>query len=128
MVHALSETKNIDRNSDLYGKAFEHFIAMEIRAFLSYTKSDEKLMFWRSKHGHEVDCLVGERLAIEVKATRKIRESDLSGLRALAEEKICRQYIVVSHDPHETKDRDIHAMPWNVFLKRLWESDLINTH
>ena len=38
VIHTLAGTKTLDRNSDLYGKAFEHFLIGEVRAYQSYSK------------------------------------------------------------------------------------------
>jgi hypothetical protein len=40
---------------------------MEIRAYLGYRRIKLSLSFWRSTHGHEVDFLIGEKVAVEVK-------------------------------------------------------------
>ena len=67
---------------------------MELRAYVSYARTGDALAFWRSAHGHEVDYLVGGRVApvaIEVKATRKASLRDARGLLALAEEVSARE-------------------------------------
>ena len=71
VTHMLAGTETLDRNSNLYGKSFEQFICMELRAYLSYRRKKIPLTYWRSKNGHEVDFLLGTRTAIEVKASKK---------------------------------------------------------
>src|SRR2546425_6674152 len=66
VTHTLAGTKHLERNSDLFGRSFEHFIAMEIRSALSYQRKREPFCFWRSTHGHEVDFVVGDRFSVEV--------------------------------------------------------------
>ena len=111
--------------SELFGKAFEHFIAMELRAFLSYLRVREPLSYWRSTSQFEVDFVVGTKLAIEVKATELVQDRMLKGLRALAEEKIVSRRIVVSLDSAPRKVDGIEILPWQLFLDRLWSRDLI---
>ena len=77
----LAGTQTLDRNSHLYGKSFEQFIAMEIRAYLSYKRKKLQFSYWRSTHGYEVDFLIGLKTAIEVKASQKITSRDFRGLR-----------------------------------------------
>lgn len=89
VTHTLSGTKALDRNSDLYGKSFEQLIGMEIRAYLSYNRLRLPLSYWRSTHGHEVDFLIGEKAAVEVKSSKHVTPADFKGLKVLAEE----QYI-----------------------------------
>jgi len=55
ITHMLAGTQALDRNSNLYGKSFEQFICMELRAYLSYRRKKLPLTYWRSKSGHEVD-------------------------------------------------------------------------
>ncbi len=59
ITHILAGTETLDRNSNLYGKSFEQFICMELRAYLSYRRKKLPLTYWRSKNGHEVDFLIG---------------------------------------------------------------------
>jgi predicted AAA+ superfamily ATPase len=47
VVHALTGTRTLDRNSDLYGRSFEHWIGLELRAFLGYRRIREEGTFRR---------------------------------------------------------------------------------
>ena len=125
VTHMMSGTKTLDRNSNLYGTSFEQFIAMELRACLSYQRIKEPLTFWRSTHGFEVDFLVGDHTAIEVKATNKVTAKDLKGLKALSEEKKFKNYYLVSQDPIASKTGEITLLPWEIFLKKLWVDGVI---
>jgi predicted AAA+ superfamily ATPase len=124
VAHALAGTRVLDRNSDLYGRSFEHWIAMELRAYLGYRRRHEDLGYWRSTADHEVDFVIGDHVAVETKATRRVGASDLRGLTALAEEKIVRQLLLVSEDPIETKRGPIRCLPWRKFLDELWGDEL----
>ena len=56
VTRTLAAIESIDRNSNLYGKAFEQFIWMELRAYLAYSERNSiELTYWRSRYGHEVD-------------------------------------------------------------------------
>lgn len=120
VTHMLAGTKTLDRNSHLYGKSFEQFIGMEIRAYLSYRRKKRELTYWRSTHGYEVDFLIGTETAIEVKASQKVSGRDLRGLKALKEENIFKNYILVSQDPINTRDDNFQALYWEKFLDDLW--------
>ncbi|MEA1866916.1 MAG: ATP-binding protein [Thermodesulfobacteriota bacterium] len=120
VTHMLAGTKTLDRNSHLYGKSFEQFIGMEIRAYLSYRRKKRELAYWRSTHGYEVDFLIGTETAIEVKASQKVSGRDLRGLKALKEENIFKNYILVSQDPINTRDDNFQALYWEKFLDDLW--------
>jgi len=120
VTHMLAGTQALDRNSNLYGKSFEQFIWMEIRAYLSYRRKKKELTYWRSTHGYEVDFLIGRETAIEVKASQKVSDRDIKGLRALEEENIFKNYIIVSQDPINTLNDNFQALYWEKFLDDLW--------
>jgi predicted AAA+ superfamily ATPase len=124
VMHELAGTTALDRNSDLYGRSFEQFIGMELRAHESYARTGESLHFWRSKHGHEVDFLVGGRMAVEVKASRRTSLRDARGLLALKEEKAAKRYFLVSEDPIAARRDGIEFLPWTTFLTKLWDGAL----
>ncbi len=125
ITHMLAGTETLDRNSDLYGKSFEQFICMELRAYLNYRRKKLPLTYWRSKSGHEVDFLLGTRTAIEVKASRKISRDDFKGLKYLKEEGVFQNLIVVSQDPVSTRTDNILSLPWQKFLSDLWRDRFI---
>lgn len=125
VAHTLAGTQSLDRNSNLFGKSFEQFIGMEIRAYLNISRKKLPFTFWRSTHGHEVDFLIGDKLAIEVKAASRVTASDMKGLRILSEEGVFNNYILVSQDHIETKDGDFQAMHWERFLSELWNDRLL---
>ena len=79
----------IESGSTEYGKFFETYMAMEMRAYIGY-KLKEKLnvtsiSYWRSLSGFEVDFILMEKVAIETKTTRRHTSRDLKGLKALKE-------------------------------------------
>ena len=125
VTHMLAGTENLERNSDLYGKSFEQFICMELRAYLSYMRKKLPLTYWRSKNGHEVDFLLGTRTAIEVKASKKTNPNDLKGLKYLKEEGVFQNFILVSQDPVSTLSDHILTMPWDKFLDDLWKDKFV---
>ncbi len=128
VANFLRGNNNIHEGSSEYGKAFEQFIAMELRAWLSYHRVKKTLRYWRTRSRTEVDFLIGNDTAIEVKATRTIHDKHLKGLRALKEEKIFLQYIVVSFDEMDRKTVDgIRCLHWSRFLNLLWQDAIIKT-
>ena len=125
VTHTLAGTESLDRNSDLYGKSFEQFIWMELRAYLNYRRKKMALTYWRSKNGHEVDFLLGTSTAIEVKATKKISRNDLKGLKYLNEEGVFQNLILVSQEPVSTLADNILTLPWENFLADLWKDKFV---
>ena len=78
----------LDRTEDIAGAALEGFILQNILAFNEYNGNRNKVYYWRTKSGTEVDFIIyGEEfLAIEVKHTDKISNKDLKGLKAFRED------------------------------------------
>lgn len=112
-------------NSD-FGKAFEHLMLMELRAYQIYRNPEIPLCYWRTSTGVEVDFLLGEReLAVEVKSG-KVHEGDYNGLNALHEERAVKKRIIVCCEktPRLTED-GIFILPYEVFVEKLWAGELI---
>ena len=125
LTHALAGTETLDRNTNLYGKSFEQFIGMELRAYLSYQRKKLPLTYWRSKNGHEVDFLIGTRTAIEVKASKRVTKNDFRGLKYLNEEGVFQRLILVSQDPVSSLSDGILTLPWQQFLTELWQDRFV---
>jgi uncharacterized protein len=119
----LNKRGQIVHGSSEFGKAFEHFIFMELKAHSSYTEQFYPITYWRTSSGFEVDFILGEgEIAIEVKSSDQVNYRHLKGIRAFREEHSPRRSIVVSCDekPRITDD-GIEILPWRVFLNGLWE-------
>jgi predicted AAA+ superfamily ATPase len=125
VTHMLAGTETLDPNSNLYGKSFEQFICMELRAYLSYRRKRLPLTYWRSKNGHEVDFLLGTKTAVEVKVSKKISRNDFKGLKYLKEEGVFKNLILVSRDPVSSLTDGILTLPWQKFLSDLWRDKFI---
>lgn len=125
VVNALNNHWSVKRGTTEFGRLFEHFIFNEIKAYLQYSEDDRQLSFWRSKNKQEVDFVVGDNMAVEVKAAQEVRSRDLKGLKALCEEGPFPHRIVVSFEkkPRLTEQK-ILVLPYREFLKRLWNGEL----
>jgi predicted AAA+ superfamily ATPase len=106
-----------------FGKSFENFILMELKAYQAYIDPELPIAFWRTSTGLEVDFLVGDRdLAIEIKSSRRVHESDTRGLMALREETPFKNEVIVCLEPEpRTLSNGIKVMPWRHFLNLLWD-------
>ncbi len=103
-----------------YGEAFETYIAHELQAYRDYV-SGQSLSFWRSASGFEVDFILGDHTAVEVKAKRTVGSQDLKGLQALSEEKKLKRYICVCLESRKRILGKIHMLPYEEFLDSLWD-------
>ena len=105
-----------------FGQAFETYIHHELRCRSDYV-SGQPLSYWRSTSGYEVDFIIGDHTAVEVKAKSHVTANDLKGLRALAEEKRLRELLCVSLEPRARETEGIRILPWSTFLEALWSGE-----
>ena len=84
------------------------------------------MCYWRSTSRFEVDLILDNRWALEIKSTTSVQDKHLKGIRALKEEGNIENFAVVSCDPYERKTQDnIIIYPWKLFLEKLWNGDII---
>jgi uncharacterized protein len=108
-----------------FGKAFEQFILMELKAYQAYRNPDLSITFWRTSTGREVDFILGDKdLAIEIKGSARIHEADLRSLQTLLEDGPVKKCCVVSLERQPRQlTRHIEALPWQVFIEQLWAGE-----
>ena len=119
---ALARRGQVREGSELFGRAFEHFIQMELTAYASYSGLHYPVEYWRTASGFEVDFVLADgAIAVEAKATAQVHSGHTKGLRAYAEEHHPRRSILVSLEPRpRLLDDGIEVMPWGEFLAQLW--------
>jgi predicted AAA+ superfamily ATPase len=112
--------------SEVFGHSFEHLIIQELIAYLGYTQSSEKLTYWRTGSGYEIDAIIGEgRIAIEIKSTGEVKSRHLKGLKAFLEDFPKARPNVVSFDKYPRILNGVEIFPAEQFLKALWNSEII---
>lgn len=130
VANYLAKRSVIELRGTEAGDAFEHFIFMELIAYIGLNKKRTEITYWRSKTNLEVDFIIGSgEIAIEVKINRNVHKQEIRGLIAFCEEHHPKKAIVVSCDaaPRLLKIADgveIHIMPWEHFLKALWKGEI----
>ena len=97
-----------------FGALFENYIFHELKTFSDYHGAGT-ISYWRSKSGFEVDFVLADKTAVEVKASRTIGARDLRGLRALAEEKGLKNYVLVCLERAERTIDGIQVLALDVF-------------
>jgi len=126
IVNYLLKRKNIEQDSEVFGRAFEQLLMQEIIAYLGYSLSDEKISYWRTTSGYEVDCIVGQgRVAIEFKSSNEVKSRHTKGLKAFQEDFPHTKAIIVSMDKYRRALNDIEIMPANDFFADLWNGKII---
>lgn len=126
VVNAILDRRQIAPKTDAYGRALEHQVFLELRAYLDYKRISERLSFWRSLSRMEVDFVVGDSFAIEVKAAERVSENDLRALRALAEElRLVRKIVVCREKWRRVTEDAIEIIPVKEFFEELWNDSLL---
>jgi uncharacterized protein len=125
VAHALQGITSLPRASTQYGKALEHFIACELRAYCSYHKPNASLHYWRTTSQLEVDFVLND-IAIEVKASGIVSDRDAKSILALGEElPLSRRIIVSNESTYRKLNSGVEVIPMPQFLKTLWAGELI---
>jgi len=127
LANFLLKRGKIVPRSEIFGKAFEHFIYQEITAHSHYSGLRYPIAYWRTASQLEVDFILGDHeTAIEVKGTEQTTPPHLKGLKAFCEEYKVKHAIVVSLDPKPRIADRISILPWKVFLQKLWSGEIIH--
>jgi uncharacterized protein len=125
VVRVLRRLRLITPANTEFGEFFEHFIFLELRAWIDCKSPRTSLHFWRSTSKFEVDFLLDECVAIETKATSRATDKHLKGLRALAQEGGMKRLILVCQEQRPRRLDGIEILPWKMFLEELWTRGLL---
>lgn len=120
IVRHLQRRRHLQEGSPEFGEAFEAYLHHELRSYCDYEGVPD-LAYWRSTSDFEVDFILNDRTAIEVKAKKNVSDRDLRGLWALRQERLLKHYVVVSLETVPRRADGIEILPWQDFLDRLWE-------
>jgi predicted AAA+ superfamily ATPase len=119
IVRHLQRRRQLQEGSPEFGEAFEAYLHHELKTYCDYEGVPD-LAYWRSTSDFEVDFILNDRTAIEVKAKANVSDRDLRGLHALREEGLLKHYVVVSLETVPRRVDGIDILPWKDFLSRLW--------
>lgn len=127
VVRKLQGLSEVIPRTNLYGKAFESIIFQELRAYCDYNNISN-LNYWRTYEKDEVDFILDNRVAIEVKAKTNIQRSDFKGLAKIKDEgDEINKYIIVCSEERIRIPKDypyITIMPWKEFFAALWKGEI----
>lgn len=117
VVNHLARRGRVLQGSMAFGLAFENWVFHELAAAVAYRSPSTTLAYWRLASGIEVDFVVGDmHLAVEAKATERVTDDHVKGLRALHVDHPRARRVVVSLEPRRRVTRDgIEVLPWRTF-------------
>ena len=126
VANYLAGRKEILFKSETFGKAFEHFLIQEVRAYTGYNNIEDPMTYWRTVGGQfEVDLIIGNQVAIEIKGFDQFNEKSLRSLKELKTEDKIKRYILISRDPVSRTVEGIEVMGCKKFLELLWQGQVI---
>ena len=126
IANYLLKRGRIEMGSESFGKAFEHFIYLELYAHSKYADLNYAISYWRTASQIEVDFILGDNeVAVEVKSTDMVNLRHLKGLKCFADEYQVKKLIVVSNDPYPRQIDNITVLPWKIFLDMLWAGEIM---
>jgi predicted AAA+ superfamily ATPase len=112
----------LDRPEEISGAALEGLVAQHLRAWISYSRRDAALWFWRTRAGSEVDFVVYGKdafAAIEVTSASRIRPKDLSGLRSFGEDYPEAKRVLLYRGRERLRRDGITAIPVEEYLRSI---------
>lgn len=119
VVRILQNRNTVKKGAPEFGEAMETYLFHELKTYADCHAAGE-ISYWRSTSGFEVDFILADTTAVEVKATATVGPQDLRGLKALKEEKKLKNYLLVSLEERPRTVDQIQILPWKEFLDRLW--------
>lgn len=124
VLNAIVERRSVSKKTKDFGLLFEHFIFLELKAYIDYLSPDSKLGFWRIDDENEVDFVINEKIAIEVKATDFVNERHLKGLMKFSQGGVVQRKIIISMDVDRRNLNGVEVFPYKIFLKQLWDGKI----
>jgi len=118
-VTATLQGRRLRPRTPEFGEGVETYLLHELVAYRDYV-SGEPLSYWRSTSGFDVDFILADHTAVEVKAKETVSPQDMRPLRALAEEGRLKRYLCVSLEPRPRRVDGITLLPVAEFLDELW--------
>ena len=90
-----------------------------------YFGRKEKLSYWRTYTGIEVDAVIGDaRIAIEIKSANEVKPKHRKGLQEFAKDYPGARLILVSLDRLSRRSGDVECLYVMDFLRMMWSGGL----
>jgi predicted AAA+ superfamily ATPase len=118
VTRALNGTLNVGLVPSTYafGKAFEHFVLLEIVRLSDYRRNDYRFSYLRTKDGAEIDLIIerpGSKTAlVEIKSGGRVDERDVRDLSRFLPDFPGAEAFCLSRDKVRKRIGDVLAVPW----------------
>jgi predicted AAA+ superfamily ATPase len=108
------------------GKAFEHYIFLEMKDYQVMNEIREELAYYRDSAGHEVDFIFKDQ-AFEVKIRQNITSKDIKGLLLFGKEYGVKLHVICTADKKRLEifgNQEVTIWPVQDFLISLWAGEI----
>lgn len=112
----------LDRPEEIHGLALEGLVAQHFRAWIDYKGNKNRLYYWRTKNGVEVDFIIyGDDglFAFEVKNSLKVRSLDLKSLEHFKKDYPESKCFMLYRGKERLKIGNVLCLPCEDFLLAL---------
>ncbi len=108
------------------GKRLEHLIYCELIAYKDYVLPDTEITYWRTQDKLEVDFILNDKVATEVKQSEKVGKSNIKGMLTLQQEFPKLKFLVVCDTQINYVDNGIEYLSVQKFLEDLWSGVILS--
>ncbi len=122
---ALARSLNVPLQAGTYeyGRAFEHFVILELHRLASYARNDFSFSYLRTKDDAEIDLIV-ERSGmptalVEIKSTTRVVSQDVTGLANFLPVFPKANAYCISNDPRAKSLNSVECLHWREGLKAI---------
>jgi len=122
IVNSLVGRKDVALHSPEGGAIFENIVLHEVRSWIEYSNQEYVMSYWRSTTGMEVDLILNDEIAIEIKAKKSLSARDFQGLKSLKEEHRFKKTAIVYLGEREYYEGDTHVLPIKSFIALMWNN------
>lgn len=108
------------------GKAFEHYVFLELKAYIVMHEIRDELFYYRDSDGNEVDFILKDQ-AFEVKIRQNISSKDIKGLLLFGREYSAKLNVICTADKKRVEifgNQTVTIWPVQEFLEALWSRSL----
>ncbi|MBI2346064.1 MAG: ATP-binding protein [Deltaproteobacteria bacterium] len=116
-------TQSLVPNTYGYGKAFEHFVILELLRLNDYGKKDYRFAYLLTKDHAEIDLII-ERpglppALVEIKSTERVDDRDTAAIEHFLPDFRKAEGFCLSRDPAPKKIGHVTALPWDQGIREL---------
>ncbi|MBV8802292.1 MAG: ATP-binding protein [Gammaproteobacteria bacterium] len=127
VYRSLRMTGFLDKTAEINGPGLEGLVLQHLRAWNDYHGQPNKLYYWRTKHGVEIDFIIygaDGLYAIEVKNSLLFHEKDMNGLKTFCTDYPEATAILLYRGQEWFKKDNVWCIPVDIFLQQLGDVKL----